>query len=154
VYKHKALPIIALMIEQEPTVESRIELSDETDIFGVPKAKINWIISPKTWETINAIAQFLKQEFDRLSLGEVTIYPHISTKNQDWASHLTDANHHIGGTRMSKTPESGVVNSHLSVWGHDNIYVCSTSVFPTGSHSNPTLTLMALCLRLVDYLEK
>jgi hypothetical protein len=154
VYKNKALPIIALMIEQEPTVESRIELSDEKDIFGVPKAKINWIISPKTWETINAIAQFLKQEFDCLSLGEVTIYPHISPKNKDWASHLTDANHHIGGTRMSKTPETGVVNNHLSVWGHDNIYVCSTSVFPTGSHSNPTLTLMALCLRLVDYLEK
>ena len=153
VYKHKALPKISLMMEQEPTADSRISLSHQKDIFGIPKAKINWTISPKTWVSVNKIAEFLTEEFSRLSLGKVTIYPHISLKNANWADYLTDANHHIGGTRMSKTPETGVVDHNLRVWGHANIYVCSTSVFPTGSHSNPTLTLMALCLRLVNHLE-
>lgn len=154
IYKHKALPIIALMLEQEPTENSYIGLSTERDIFGIPKAKINWEISPKTWQSINVIASFLKKEFGRLSLGDVSIYPHISLNTTNWASYLTDVNHHIGGTRMSATPEKGVVDPQLKVWGHDNLYLCSTSVFPTGSHSNPTLTLMALCLRLVNYLEK
>ena len=153
VYKHKALPIIALMMEQEPTTNSYIGLSAQKDIFGIPKAKINWEISSKTWASVNAIAQFLKNEFGRLGLGDLTIYPHITPNTDNWADYLTDANHHIGGTRMSKTPDKGVVNSDLSIWGHNNIYVCSTAVFPTGSHSNPTLTLMALCLRLVNHLE-
>ncbi len=154
VYKHKALPKISLMMEQEPHRSSHISLSNQKDFFGMPKAKINWTISPKTWASVNKIAEFLTEEFSRLSLGNVAIYPHILLKNDNWTDYLTDANHHIGGTRMSKTPENGVVDRDLRVWGHENIYICSTSVFPTGSHSNPTLTLMALCLRLVNQLEK
>ena len=152
VYKHKALPKITLMLEQEPTTDSFISLSDEKDVFGVQKAKINWQITPKTWQTVNTMAAVLKREFDKHALGEVNIHPHIYTENPDWAKYLTDANHHIGGTRMSATPDKGVVDNQLQVWGHANIYVCSSSVFPTGSHSNPTLTMMALCIRLVDRL--
>ncbi len=150
VYKHKALPRINLMLEQEPISDSFIGLSDEKDQFGIPKAKIHWSITSKTWQTVNTMSNFLKDEFERLSLGELNIYPHIHLENVNWSSYLTDANHHMGGTRMSATPETGVVDSQLRVWGHENIYVCSSSVFPTGSHSNPTLTLMALCARLVD----
>lgn len=153
IYKHKALSKISLMMEQEPTENSFIGLSDEHDMFGIPKAKINWTISYKTWESINAIATFLKHEFGRLSLGELTLYPHVAQNTENWSNYLTDVNHHIGGTRMSAHPENGVVDTHLKIWGHENIYVCSTSVFPTASHSNPTLTLMALCLRLVHHLE-
>ena len=76
----------------------------------------------------------------------------INSANTNWASHLTDVNHHMGGTRMSATPDDGVVSTDLQVWGHPNIYVCSCSVFPTVSHSNPTLTMMALCIRLVNKL--
>ncbi len=152
VYKHKALPRINLMLEQEPTTDSFIGLSNENDDFGIPKAKIHWTISPKTWQTVNIMATFLKNEFERLSLGKLNIYSHVYPNNPDWATYLTDANHHIGGTRMSATPETGVVDPQLKVWGHDNVYVCSTSVFPTGSHSNPTLTMMALGARLVDFI--
>lgn len=151
VYKHKSLSMITLMLEQEPSTNSYIGLSDEKDDFGVPKAKINWEISPKTWFSVNKIATFLKSEFERLSLGEVKIHDHIYLENANWSTYLTDANHHIGGTRMSATPENGVVDNQLRVWGHDNIYVCSSSVFPTGSHSNPTLTMMALGARWVDF---
>lgn len=151
IYKHKALPRINLMLEQEPTEDSYIGLSNEKDQFGVPKAKIHWQITDKTWHTVNTMSTFLKNEFKRLSLGELKIYPHIHLDNPNWANYLTDANHHMGGTRMSATPDKGVVDNQLRVWGHDNIYVCSSSVFPTGSHSNPTLTMMALCARLVDF---
>ena len=58
----------------------------------------------------------------------------------------------MGGTRMSLTPEEGVVDPHLKVWGVPNLHICSASVFPTSSHSNPTLTLLALCSRLSDRL--
>ena len=153
VYKHKALPRITLMLEQEPTIESYIGLSEQKDIFGIPKAKIHWVISPKTWNTVIQMTTFLKSEFERLSLGNFIPFSHVNIDNPDWANYLTDVNHHIGGTRMSETPEQGVVDKNLRIWGHENIFVCSTSVFPTGSHSNPTLTLMALCVRLVSQFE-
>jgi choline dehydrogenase-like flavoprotein len=154
VYKHKSSPTISLMMEQEPMQNSFIELSEQKDAFGVPKAKINWAISFKTWESVNAITQFLKAEFKRLSLADISIHPHVVLDNDNWETYLTDVNHHMGGTRISETPERGVVDKNLKIWGHDNIYICSSSVFPTGSHSNPTLTIMALGLRLVDHLEK
>lgn len=53
---------------------------------------------------------------------------------------------------MSMTPDEGVVDPNLKVWGINNLYVCSSAVFPTGSHSNPTATMLALGLRLVDFL--
>lgn len=154
VYKHKAKGKLVLMLEQEPLEHSTITLSNSTDQFGLKKANINWAVSHKTWQTAVYMAGKIKEEFLKLSLGDVRLHDYISVDNRNWADHLTDVNHHMGGTRMSDTPDRGVVDTDLKVWGYENIYVCSCSVFPTGSHSNPTLTMMALALRLSDKLAK
>ncbi|KLD67103.1 GMC oxidoreductase [Luteibacter rhizovicinus] len=60
--------------------------------------------------------------------------------------------HTASTTRMSKDAAVGVVDSDLRVHGTDNVYVCSTSVFPTISATPPTLTLAAVALRLGDHL--
>ena len=62
--------------------------------------------------------------------------------------------HHLGTTRMSDSPLNGVVDSNCKVHGMSNLYVAGSSVFPTGGHANPTLTLVALTLRLADHLKK
>ncbi len=152
IYKHKARARLVMMLEQEPVEESHIALSDQKDRFGTQMARINWRLSKKTWDTVIDFTALLGHELKRLSYGELTPHPHIVAGNGDWESCLTDVNHHMGGTRMSDLPENGVVNRNLQVWGHDNLFLCSSSVFPTGSHSNPTLTLLALSLRLVDFL--
>ncbi|HEX5451187.1 MAG TPA: GMC family oxidoreductase, partial [Candidatus Limnocylindrales bacterium] len=61
--------------------------------------------------------------------------------------------HHMGTTRMADDPADGVVDRDLKVHGTDNLYVAGSSVFPTGiGYSNPTLTILALALRLADHL--
>ena len=50
--------------------------------------------------------------------------------------------------------EEGVINKNLQVWGIPNLYVCSQAVFPTSSHSNPALTLMALGMKLCNHLNE
>jgi choline dehydrogenase-like flavoprotein len=152
IYKHNARARAVVMMEQEPLKESAITLSNEIDVVGMRKASLNWQISHKTWDTVVYASGVLKRELKRLGFGDLNVHAHINSANTNWASHLTDVNHHMGGTRMSATRDEGVVSTELQVWGHPNIYVCSCSVFPTVSHSNPTLTMMALCIRLVNKL--
>ena len=62
--------------------------------------------------------------------------------------------HHIGTTRMHADPKQGVVDDNCCVHGLSNLYVAGSSVFPTSGHANPTLTIVALALRLGDHLHR
>jgi len=61
--------------------------------------------------------------------------------------------HHMGGTRMAASDETGIVDENLRVFGQQNIFVAGSSVFPTGDHANPTLTIVQLSLRLANHLK-
>jgi hypothetical protein len=152
-YKPNAQGTLALMIEQEPLSESYISLSEKADRFGIPEAKINRNISPLTWKTAVAVSENIKKQFADSGLGNVELKEHISYANKDWKDLLSDVCHHMGGCRMSDSPSEGVVNTDLKVWDTDNMYICSCAVFPTSSHSNPTLTMLALGARLVNHLS-
>ena len=54
---------------------------------------------------------------------------------------------------MSDSPTEGVVNSDCQVHGVANLYVAGSSVFPTAGFANPTLTIVALALKLADHLR-
>ena len=71
----------------------------------------------------------------------------------DWGENVRGHYHHMGTTRMASEPSQGVVNAECQVFGTDNLYVAGSSVFPTGGCANPTLTLVALTLRLADHLH-
>ena len=45
------------------------------------------------------------------------------------------------------------IDEHCRVHGVHNLYIGSSSVYPTGGFSNPTLTIIALCLRMADQLR-
>jgi len=45
------------------------------------------------------------------------------------------------------------VDPSCRVHGYANLYVGSSSVFPTSGFSNPTLTTLALCLRICDEIK-
>jgi choline dehydrogenase-like flavoprotein len=59
----------------------------------------------------------------------------------------------MGTTRMANLPEQGVVDSDCKVHGLDNLYIAGSSVFPTSGFANPTLTIVALALRLARQLQ-
>jgi choline dehydrogenase-like flavoprotein len=63
-----------------------------------------------------------------------------------------DGLHQVGTTRIAATAEDGVVDENLKVWGTSNLYVCSSSVFPTSGQANPTFLLGAFALRLAHHL--
>jgi choline dehydrogenase-like flavoprotein len=53
---------------------------------------------------------------------------------------------------MGLTPDEGVTDANMLVFGTKNLYVCSNAVFPTCAAVNPTLTLTAMSMRLGDHL--
>jgi choline dehydrogenase-like flavoprotein len=59
----------------------------------------------------------------------------------------------MGTTRMSGDPRYGVVDRNCRVHGMSNLFVAGSSVFPTAGSGTPTLTLVALSLRLADHLK-
>lgn len=151
-FKSKALAKLSIMIEQEPAEDSYIALSSARDQFKTPLALIHWTITKKSWNTAVATANALKKQIEDLNLGKVKLYDHINIQTPGWENHLSDVCHNMGGCRMSSVPEDGVVDRDLRLWEVQNLYICSQAVFPTGSHSNPVLTMLALALRLADHL--
>jgi choline dehydrogenase-like flavoprotein len=154
IYKPGAFARISLTSEQEPTRQSYVALSDRCDEFGDRKARLHWKVSRRSWETIVRFVDVLELEAKRTGLGQVRRAPALRFDAPDWESQLSDVNHHMGGARMSATAADGVVDRNLQVWRAANLYVASAAVFPTSSHSNPTLTLLALAARLVDKLSR
>ena len=140
------------MIEQEPTEESYITLNSNKDQVKIAEALIHWNITKKTWYTTITTAKALKNQIEDLNFGNVELYNYIDANTPDWENYLSDVCHNMGGCRMSSVPEDGVVDKNLQVWGIPNLFICSQAVFPTGSHSNPVLTMLALGLRLTDHL--
>jgi choline dehydrogenase-like flavoprotein len=64
-----------------------------------------------------------------------------------------DGIHQSGTTRIANSPKEGVVDRDLRVWGTKNIFVCSSSVFPTSGQANPTFFLGAFAIRLAKYIK-
>jgi choline dehydrogenase-like flavoprotein len=62
--------------------------------------------------------------------------------------------HHMGTTRMHTDPTRGVVDADCRVHGLHNLWLAGSSVFPTGGAANPTLTIVALALRLARRLRQ
>jgi len=151
-YKSDVEANLVLMLEQESIQSSFISLSDSRDELGHRIVKVNWDIGDSTWKTAILLSKMVKDELERLGFGHVILDSRIETNNKDWKELLSDVNHHMGGCKMSILPKLGIVDKNLKVWSINNLYLASCAVFPSTSHSNPTLTLLALCQRLTAHL--
>jgi len=60
----------------------------------------------------------------------------------------------MGTCRMGRDQRTSVVDDQLRVHGHPNCFVLGTAVFPTVGTANPTLTVAALSLRVVDAIRR
>lgn len=143
---------IVLDLEQAPNPDSRISLSVERDPLGLPKAKVDWRVTSFEQRTAKAFTVFIASEFARLGIGRCRLEPWVEDGAAIGEDAVTETFHHIGATRMSQNPRDGVVDMNCRVHGMANLFVAGSSVFPTGGHANPTLTIVALALRLSDYL--
>jgi choline dehydrogenase-like flavoprotein len=60
--------------------------------------------------------------------------------------------HELGTARMGPDARSSVVNSYGQTWDVGNLVLIDGSIFASGAHKNPTLTILALALRASERL--
>lgn len=140
--------------EQLPNPDSRVVLSEEKDELGVPRANLHWALSPIDKKTVYTINKVLGQQIGAARLGRVKLYDFLLNDDPQLPDYTSGGWHHMGTTRMHEDPKKGVVDANCRIHGIDNLYVAGSSCYTTGGAVNPTLTLVALSLRLSDHLKK
>jgi nucleoside-diphosphate-sugar epimerase/choline dehydrogenase-like flavoprotein len=137
--------------EQAPDRESRVSLGSGRDRLGLPVARVDWHIGEQEVRSQIALAKSIREEFAQLGLPPVQLADWVLDGGE--GAELRDGCHPMGTTRMSVSPRSGVVDANCQVHGVRGLYVAGSSLFPTGGHANPTLTIVALSLRLGEHLR-
>lgn len=142
--------------EHMPNPNSRIFLDEKkVDALGIPRAVVHIEFNEMDKKTIKAahnifMNQYVKANAGDFSFSESGLDEFINQKIDSFNSSA----HHLGTTRMSDDPLKGVVDRNCLVHGLTNLYVAGSSVFPTGGHVNPTLTIVALAIRLGEHLNQ
>lgn len=137
-------------IDPTPMRESRISLTDTLDPLGMPRAKLTWAIHEQDKADISRLVDRFAREIGRLNLGRVQ---KLFDPSQPLSDDLHIGWHHMGTTRMSADPRTGVVDKDCRVHSIENLYVGGSSVFATSGSGTPTMMIVALALRLADHLK-
>lgn len=146
---------IGAQAETAPNPDSRVKLGDAADRLGMRRVQIDWRLGELERRTLREFIRIVASEFQRLGLGSFDLgQVAILDDPLEWAAVAHDSAHHMGTTRMHDSPQLGVVDRNCRVHGVQNLYVGSSAVFPTSARSNPTLTILALCLRIADRLKQ
>jgi len=139
---------VSAVMEQRPDRRSRVTLGAHRDVFGLPVARLEWRVDDADLDSARKALAILNADLEASGLAGVTPLLDVESRPVLWPSY-----HHLGTTRMSRGPDQGVVDKNCQVHGMNNLYICGGSVFPSGGLANPTLTIVALALRLADHLR-
>lgn len=138
--------------EQRPYAASRITLTDRLDTLGIPRIKVDWRYTADDVDSIARTLQLMSADFTRSGIG--TFDYDQTMVEAEITRYGAYGGHHIGTARMGKDSRTSVVNADCRVHGVANLYIASAATFPTSSQANPTLTVVALALRLAEHLQK
>ncbi len=138
--------------EQSPNINSRVSLSNERDSLGMLRLHVDYRLQECDFQSVYDAHNLLDQELRRQQCGYLTpLRPDVINHIREQTG---DGIHQIGTTRMADEPSNGVVDQDCRVHGIANLFIASSSVFPTSGHANPTLTIVAIAARVADHLGR
>jgi choline dehydrogenase-like flavoprotein len=143
-------------MQQTPDVQNRIYLCHGRDSEGHRRIRIDWNVSGDIEHCVGVFEGHLRRFWDGNRLTRSAILEFLPRPKEPAlaASNAYDIYHPAGTTRMAADRESGCVDRDLLLFGTDNVFIASTSVFPALGAANPTYTAMALGIRLADHLAR
>jgi choline dehydrogenase-like flavoprotein len=139
--------------EQAPNFSNRVSLGREKDHFGYPIARLEWRWTDLDLDSIRRTREIVSRDLFDCGFGLLAKSWDDPLIAEGVTGSPETAHHHLGTTRMHRTEKLGVVDRNCQIFGATNIYVLGGSVFPTSGGANPTLTVVALAIRLADHLR-
>ena len=137
--------------EQEPSPASRVSLTAQRDELGLPRLLVDWRYTSGDVETVRKAVRLFAQDIAGSGIGVFEYDP--ASIELEMSRYGAYGGHHLGTARMGSNPRTSVVNSDCRVHSVRNLYIAGGAVFPTSSQANPTLTIVALALRLAGHLR-
>jgi hypothetical protein len=133
---------IQLDVEQSASSQNCIFLSNhDLDDFGRKKIYIQWKISDYDILKLKELSAKIVNDWNSLP----SIFPKLTKIDGGFdGGRPYDIYHPSGSCRMGSDLRSVVDNETLKVRGYDNVYLLSTSLFPSAGSSNPTFSLLCI----------
>ncbi|MEU9793066.1 GMC family oxidoreductase [Streptomyces sparsogenes] len=129
---------LGALCEFLPQPDNRVTLADETDRLGLPVARFDHSQCANDDMLMEAAQKVMEDILRAAGAGELMTIGRYA--------------HLVGGCRMGRNPEEGVVDSDLRTFAVPNLFITDGSVLPTQGSANPALTIMALADRAADRL--
>lgn len=141
--------------EQKPHAANRVRLSDDAvDSLGLSKLWIDFSFSAEDCEHVVRAHELLDADLRASGAGRLDWLGDRDACLLMVREFARDGYHQLGGAAMSASPKDGVVNADCRAHDVENLWVASSCTFPSGGQANPTLTIVALALRLAERLAK
>jgi choline dehydrogenase-like flavoprotein len=133
--------------ETRPVPENCVRLTDSLDGLGIPRVKIIYRWNDEDLNSIERALELIAMDF---------FGPHgaLVRRLHGAAQSVSSSFHQMGTTRMGRVQKMSVVDNDCRIHSQHNLFVAGSSVFPTAGWANPTLTLVALAIRLADHLKR
>jgi choline dehydrogenase-like flavoprotein len=147
-----------VLCEQEPNPASRVTITRAKDPLGMPRLQLDWRITRDDRLSILKTLRIFGSRLGALDVGrfrlDIAGYHHAVPAVGDKVNfEVNTGSHHMGTARMSTDPADGVVDADCKVHSVANLYIGGSAVYPTSGANPPTLTIVALALRLADHLD-
>ena len=139
---------VYLRTEMLPSVANCVFLTGERDGRGLYRPGLRCVLDARDFTNAEITLRILGERLIALQKGRVRLH------NDRIYKEVWGGGHILGTTRMGQDPSTSVVDRDCRVHGYANLYVAGSSVFPTGGYANPTLTIVALAVRLGERLAR
>ncbi len=140
--------------EQLPNVNSRVTLSGDTDALGVPRLAVDLRYTEEDARSVLRAHEILDHALQSAGVGRLDYHEPKEQRLAAILEQATDGFHQIGTTRMGFSPQTSIVDSNCRVHGLGNLFIASSSIFPSSSQANPTLLAVAFAIRLAHHLAQ
>lgn len=138
---------LGITCEQRPEKNNCISISKEKNFLNLFKLNINNKYPKEIISSAKLIFDLFGIYLQKKNLGILKNNPKIYTK-------LRGQGHIMGTTKMGSSIKDSVCDKNCKVHGYENFFILGSSLYPRGGSFHPTLLIMALGLRLGDYLKK
>lgn len=139
--------------EHLPAADSRVTLSRDRDRFGMPRLRVDLRFDMRDAHALFRAHELMREWLDATDVGTLRYRQPIQETPDAILAAAKHGTHQIGTIRMGTDRREGIVDKNLHAFDVANLYVASSAVFPSSGQANPTLTIVALAVRLATHLS-